>query len=122
MAWRRIAHSPLGTWGAEDNDMTGSARTASSRWLALACALGSAAMTAANGGCLADVPTSAPPGGSPDPSPGPGPAPVPASVQGLVTSPINGQLYTGVTTQTTVTVSGTYTGSSNNVTIQISDP
>jgi hypothetical protein len=43
-------------------------------------------------------------------------------VPGLITSPINGQLFQGTTTQTVITVSGTYTGTSPNLTVQIMDP
>jgi hypothetical protein len=94
---------------------------AAGQWLALA--LGSAALVAGGSGCLADVPSYVPGTGSnTNGQPGPGPAPVPANVQGLVTSPTNGQLYTGTTTQTPITVSGTYTGSSTNVSVEMFDP
>jgi hypothetical protein len=43
-------------------------------------------------------------------------------VQGLVTSPLNGQILQGTTTQATVNVAGTYMGTSASLSVQISDP
>jgi hypothetical protein len=87
------------------------------------------AALAASIGCIAGVSDFTPPssgggggggnggGGGPPPLP-----PPPASVQGFVTSPLNGQLFQGTTTQTTINVNGTYTGTSNSVSVQIMDP
>ncbi len=57
-------------------------------------------------------------------SPDAAPAPTqPVAPVGIVTSPANGQLFTGLTTQTAITVAGTYTGSSSSVSVQVlSDP
>jgi hypothetical protein len=63
-----------------------------------------------------------PPTPPPNPNPTPTPPPPPPSVQGLVTSPLNGELFQGTTTELVIPVSGTYTGTSNSVTIQILDP
>ncbi len=91
-------------------------------------ALGSAVLAVWSTGCLPNIddvsptpPTPTPPTPTP-PTPTPGPAPVPPTVQGLVTSPTNGQLIAGTTTDATINVQGTYTGTSTNLSVQIMDP
>src|SRR5580698_2338662 len=102
--------------------MTCRGRTA--QRLLMIAVLGSA--VAGSVGCIADVadPTPSPPssGGGAGGGGPPGLPPPPPSVQGFVTSPLNGQLFQGTSTQTAIDVNGTYTGNSNSVSVQIMDP
>ncbi len=73
-----------------------------------------------NSGVDGGAPTPTP---NPNPNPNPNPDPQPNPVApGFVTSPINGQLFTGTTTLTVIDISGTYTGTAQEVTVQIMDP
>lgn len=83
-------------------------------------------------GCAAGPSQNAPtpPGPSPGPPPptgtGPDAAPAPpptAPAVGFITSPVNGQVVTTPTTQAQILMTGTYTGTSSNLSVQVlSDP
>jgi hypothetical protein len=75
-------------------------------------------------GCAVDksahAPAPAPTPPVPTPTPDAGtPAPTPQPAVGVVTDPTNGQVFSGGTTQTSINVAGTYTGTSSNLSVQI---
>jgi hypothetical protein len=68
----------------------------------------------------APAPTPTPPPPTPTPDAG---TPAPQPAVGFVTSPTNGEVFTGVTTQIAISVVGTYTGTAPNLSVQVlSDP
>ncbi len=84
-------------------------------------ALCAAAFAVASTGCI-DMPIGGGGGGGDTTNVGSGSnAGIPIA-DGFVTSPLNGQLFTGQTSTTVIPVAGTYNGTSGNLNIQIADP